>query len=204
MASSNKLKLKKKITNLNLTDWKRDLADWIMELKKIQTQLDRMRHVISDENLMIHILTNLPEEYKSKVKALENDMDNEDDPLTLDLILVELDAKYEKIWKKNNKDQENKDSKKGRRRYNNHDKALAESENYVFKGRFYVCGNWGHKSNQYPFRNNGNTQNGQNKQNIQNTNNSTNANCNAIPTNNSTAHNTNNYILPYAEIGATL
>ena len=35
--SSNKLKLKKKFTNSSLTKWKKDLADWIMELEKIQT-----------------------------------------------------------------------------------------------------------------------------------------------------------------------
>ena len=33
---------------------------------------------------MIPILANLPEEFKSKVESLENDLDNEDDPLTLD------------------------------------------------------------------------------------------------------------------------
>ena len=61
---------------------------------------------------MIHILANLPEEYKSKIESLKNDLDNEDDPLTLDFMSVELDAKYEKICKKNNYDPENEDEKR--------------------------------------------------------------------------------------------
>ena len=60
--SSNKLKLKKKFTNSSLTNWKKDPADWITELEKMRTQFDRMGHVISDKDFMIHMLANLPEE----------------------------------------------------------------------------------------------------------------------------------------------
>ena len=73
-----------------------------------------MKHAISDEDFTIHILANLPEEYESDVESLDNDLDNEDDPLTLDCILVELDTKNKKICKKNNYDPENEDKKKGR------------------------------------------------------------------------------------------
>ena len=111
------LKLRKKFTNSSLTGWKKDPVDWIMVLEKIRTQLDGMGYVISDKDFMIHTLANLPEEYKSKVKSLESDLDNKDGPLTLDHMLVELDAKYKKICKKNNYDPENED--KGRRRNNN-------------------------------------------------------------------------------------
>ena len=52
-----------------------------------------MGHVISDK----YFMANLPEEYKSKIKSLENDLDNEDDTLTLHYMLVELDTKYKKM-----------------------------------------------------------------------------------------------------------
>ena len=110
--SSNKLTLNKKFTNSSWTNWKKDLADWITELEKIRTQLDIMGYVILDKDFMIHILANLPDEYKNKVESLENDLDNEDGPLTLDRRLVELDAKNKKICKKNNYDPENKDEKR--------------------------------------------------------------------------------------------
>ena len=38
--SSNKLKSKKKFTNSRLNNWKKDLADWIVDLEKIRTKLD--------------------------------------------------------------------------------------------------------------------------------------------------------------------
>ena len=41
---------------------------------------------------MIHILNNLPMEYKSKVKSLEKDLDNMYDPLTLDIMMTESDV----------------------------------------------------------------------------------------------------------------
>ena len=54
----------------------------------------------------------------------------------------------------------------------------------------------GHKSNQCPFRNNGNIQNRQNTQNTSVTTNPLNANCNTNSSSNPTVNNTNNYI-PY-------
>ena len=165
--SSNKLKLKKKFANSSLTDWKKDPADWITELERIRTQLDRMGHEISDEDFMIHVLGNLPDEYESKVETLEMDLDNEDNPLTLDRMCVELDSKYEKICKKNNYDPENEEEKKNKRRSGHHGTALVTNGNGVFKGRCYTCRNWGHKSQQCPFRNNRNDPAGQKTQNTQ-------------------------------------
>ena len=89
------MKLKKKFTSSSLTKWEKDLADWILELEKLRTKLEGMGHVTSDKDFMILILANLLEEYKSKVGSLENDLDNKDNPLTLDCMLVELDAKSE-------------------------------------------------------------------------------------------------------------
>ena len=66
--------------------------------------------------IMIHRLANLPVEYKSKVELTKNDLDDKDDPMTLDCMFVDLDAKYEKIYKKNNYDPENEDKTKGKRR----------------------------------------------------------------------------------------
>ena len=145
---------------------------------------------------MILIPAILPEEYKSKVKSLENDLENEDDPLALDRMFVELGAKYEKICKKNNYNPENKDLTKGRKRNNNNGMVVAASGNGVFKGRRYICENSGHKSHQCPYRNNGNTLNGQTTQNMSSTNNTTNTNHNANSNPNPTGNNTNKYVPP--------
>ena len=74
--------------------------------------------------------------------------------------------------------------------------ALAAVGNGQFKGRCFVCGNFGHKSHQCPTRNNKNTQNGQTTQNVPATYNTTKANQNQNLNQNPTANNTNNYVPP--------
>ena len=61
---------------------------------------------------MIHILNNLPMEYKSKVESLEIDLHNEDCPLTLDQMTDELNLKDENICKKNEYDPESGNKKR--------------------------------------------------------------------------------------------
>ena len=61
---------------------------------------------------MIHILGNQIEDCKSKVELLEKDLGNEDDLLTLDCMMVKLDIKYEKIFRKRNYEPENEDDNK--------------------------------------------------------------------------------------------
>ena len=107
-------------------------------------------------------------------------------------MLAELDTKYEKISKKNNYDPQNEDEKKGKRRNNNHGTTLTASGNVVLKDICYVCGNWGYRREQYPFRNGGNTENGQNTHNTQNTPNTSHTN-NSMNTN---YHNNANPNLP--------
>ena len=53
---------------------------------------------------MIHVLGNLPEEYRSKVETLEKDLDHTNDPLTIKRMTNEWNIKYKKICKKNEYD----------------------------------------------------------------------------------------------------
>ena len=74
--------------------------------------------------------------------------------------------------------------------------SLVASGNSIFKGRCYVCRNWGHKSNQCPYRNKINTQNRQTIQNKATMKDPTNTNCNTNSNPNPTWNNANNYIPP--------
>ena len=116
-----------------------------------------------------------------------------DDPLTLDRMCIELDTKYEKIYKKKDYDPEYEDKKKSKRRNSHHGMALVANRNGVFKGRCYTCRNWGHKSQQCLFRNN---RNNQNTQNLQNAYSHLNAYQNRNTTNIPTANYTNSYVPP--------
>ena len=75
--SHKKLQLKEKFTNSKSIDWRKSLDDWIMELEIIASQLDQMCHKITNKDFMIHVLGNLPEEYKSKLETLTKDLDHQ-------------------------------------------------------------------------------------------------------------------------------
>ena len=142
--SANKLKLKRQFTNSSLMDWKKDSDDWITELDILRTQLEEMGHTISEKDFMVHILNNLPTEYKSKVESLEKDLDNVKYPLTLDRMIDELNFKYKKICKKNKYDPESDgQNKKGKNNANS--TALTMQGYRGFGGRCHFCGNFGHK-----------------------------------------------------------
>ena len=66
--AADKVRFKEEITNSKLSDWKENPEDWITQLEIKRTKVKRMGHIISDEDFMIHVLKNLPEEYESKIK----------------------------------------------------------------------------------------------------------------------------------------
>ena len=104
-----------------------------------------MGHIISDKNLMIHVLNNLHQEYESKVEKLEKDMENKVKPLTVLKMKKELRNKYGKIYKY-------KRYKAGIEKETNENTVLAMVGK--FKGQCGKCGNWGHKSAWCPQKNN--------------------------------------------------
>ena len=65
--AADKVRLKEEFTNSKVSDWKKNLEDWIIQLEIKRTKLKRMGHIISGEDLIIHVLNNLPEEYESKI-----------------------------------------------------------------------------------------------------------------------------------------
>ena len=47
--------------------------------------------------MMTHILSNLPEEYQAIVEILEDDLDDEDDPLTIERIPDKILVKFDQM-----------------------------------------------------------------------------------------------------------
>ena len=60
--SADKVKLKKEFNASKLSSWNKDPEIWISKLEVIRKRLKKMSNEISDEDMMIHILNNLPEE----------------------------------------------------------------------------------------------------------------------------------------------
>ena len=82
----NRVELKQEFTNSKLKDASQDPDKWITELEELRADLARMKSNISDEDFLIHILNNLPEEYDMEVKILESKLSSTTDPLTLQMI----------------------------------------------------------------------------------------------------------------------
>ena len=113
--SNEKLQLKENSTNSKLTEWKKSPDDWIAELGIITSQFDQMGHKTTDKDFMIHILGNIPEEYKGKIETLEKGLDHRYDPLTVEKMTNKLSMKYRKICKKNDYDPDEDEKEKERK-----------------------------------------------------------------------------------------
>ena len=71
IAGASKKRICKKFAKSELGDVTMDPEDWIKEIELLRGDLQRLGVIIDDVEMMIHILTNKPEEYKSIVEKLE-------------------------------------------------------------------------------------------------------------------------------------
>ena len=62
------IKIKRKFANSRLKKNTKDPEEWITELEELRDRLEDMGSIMSDEDLMIHILNNLPSEYELQVE----------------------------------------------------------------------------------------------------------------------------------------
>ena len=126
-----------------MTSWIKDYKTWISKLEVIRKRLKKIGNEISDEDMMIHIMNNLPQEYDTVVEALERKLDDLVDPLTLRNLKNELLLKYNRI-KKN----------KGMKEESENEEAVKDTAlvGYMknFKGRCYNCGEFGPKKEDCP------------------------------------------------------
>ena len=122
-----------------LTDVHKDPEEWMTELEVIQSRLKSMNYEISEEQLIIHVLNHLPEEYDIFVDAIERDIDFKNKSYDYDEIKEMICSKYEKLMRRSGKNNKEPDSalsvvNSGGKRFKKQ-----------FKGRCYNCGKIGHK-----------------------------------------------------------
>jgi gag-polypeptide of LTR copia-type/Zinc knuckle len=94
-----------------------------------------MGRLISDVDLIIHILNNLPEDFENLIENLESEIESSN--MDLDKLKSRLRAKYTRLLEK-----EDKPSKRNVKV----DKVLVSKENGGFKGACQNCGEYGHKA----------------------------------------------------------
>ncbi len=128
--SATKVELKLRFNQSKLEDARKDPEEWVTELEILRQKLKVMKSEITDEDMMIHILNNLPKEYENLVEVAEQKLDDKSDPLDLEGLKTLLRRKYQRIKRldsENDKEEE----------------ALLTRGTY--KGRCHKCGQWGHK-----------------------------------------------------------
>jgi hypothetical protein len=79
--SSNLINIKREFSQCILKK-ERDPEDWINQLFLMNRRLEGMGYRMSEMEIIVHILNNLPREYESVVEQVEADLDN---GLTVDL-----------------------------------------------------------------------------------------------------------------------
>ena len=88
------IKLKREFNNKKLDNFDDDPDDWINELISMQSKLSGMGVAISDDDLLLHILCILPEEYDNTIEIAEKDMAS--GSLTVEDLKVRLNARYKR------------------------------------------------------------------------------------------------------------
>src|SRR5210317_421491 len=148
---ANKTALIKELTNSSLSDASKNPDTWIDELENIRKRLKLVGVDKSNDELILHVLCNLPREYDTLVSILEYELNNPNATLSLSRLRLELRATYQRL---------NQNNKRG-----NDDEAYVSYR--PFKGRCRNCGKIGHKAQQCRLNdNNKNSQENNNRKDL--------------------------------------
>jgi hypothetical protein len=92
----NRLLLKEKFMSSKLKNPRADPDVWITQLEDLQFQLNNSKpDTITDEDLVEHVLGNLPSVYDIEVHTLRKRLDDTANPLTIEEVREELSLKFE-------------------------------------------------------------------------------------------------------------
>ena len=79
------------------------LNEWVSELESLRNQMNAIsipnKSDMTEVDLIIHILSNLPEEYEVAVAELEKDMQSQSMPLEMENVRSILDFRFERLSK---------------------------------------------------------------------------------------------------------
>lgn len=133
------IQLKKDFANSRLRDLDVRPDERMSELESLRSEMNKVtiagKSDMTDVDVIIHILSNLPEEYEVAVSELENKLRDTSKPLDMEEVRLVLGNRYNRITKNaENAEQE---------------KAFAAFQKQ-FKGNCRNCGEYGHKSENCP------------------------------------------------------
>ena len=129
------LKLKRAFNRSKLTSTSKDPDEWITDLEDLREKLENMTpsHTMTDNDLIIHILNNLPKEYEIDVTNMEDRIGASSNALEIDEVRAKLSLRFERL----NEDEDKED---------NDEEQETAYYSGGFKGKCYKCGTFGHKA----------------------------------------------------------
>ena len=97
------IQLKKDFTNSKLASVDTDPDEWMTDLECLRSEMNKVtipgKTDMSEVDLIILILSNLPEEYEVAVSELEEKLKNTSTPLSMEKVREKLNSRYERITK---------------------------------------------------------------------------------------------------------
>ena len=135
----NMIKLKKEFMECGLDDPNKDPDEWLLKLEGLRWKLKGLGQNISEEDMMVHILHNLPREYENTIEILEIELENGE--LDLNKMRERLRNKFSRMETKSNQETS--------------ERALMTGNGFktTYKKQCYTCGELGHKGFECPKRN---------------------------------------------------
>ncbi len=118
---------------MKLESAKDDPDIWITDLESLRVKMNNVNisSKMSNMDFIIHILTNLPEEYEVAVDALKEKMQDKSNLLSIKTVRSKLKARFNSLSIKQEKTKE--------------EKAFTSYNKKQFKGNCQGCGEYGHK-----------------------------------------------------------
>ena len=152
------IQLKKDFANSKLSSLDTRPDEWMSELESLRTEMNKIqirgKTAMSEVDLIIHILSNLPEEYEVAVSELERKLKDDSVQLSMEDIRETLGSRFQRI----EKNYEAKKQETAFAAFKKQFKGSTESPNqesgreeqYKFYGTCWVCGETGHKARTCP------------------------------------------------------
>ena len=134
--AAEKVKLDREFTKSALKNASDDPDAWLTELERKRQQMKTLGMTKEDDDIIRHVLNNLPKEYDATVEHLEYLMKKEE--LTLEVLRDTLNSRFEKLSIREGKNDEADEEKA----------LVAGNFKKKFKGACRLCGVIGHQANQ--------------------------------------------------------
>jgi hypothetical protein len=96
--SASKVNLRQQFAASKLEDPMKNPDEWLADLERIRQQLSSLGSPMSDEDMIIHILNNMPPEYETLAERMEDQLE----VLLLSELREQLRNKYQRIIKLKN------------------------------------------------------------------------------------------------------